>query len=197
MTQLAKHPLKWRLADIAGTGVEQVNVVMPELDEHSQHEILLSTDIPSPHNREEDIGWTEDDLTLFYVLLGKMLDVEPDIAGTLDLADPDVVDILHVVAAAHFIEPVDAETVLAVDIPTVLNEVDVGDLAAIHTEVGYKSCIISALDSIEAVCVLLEPIDGEEIIPDLDVYDTLVVNKHSILPAEFGNVIPGGECVVH
>ncbi len=197
MTQLAKHPLRWRLADIAGTGVEQVNVVMPELDVHSQNEILLSTDIPSPHGAAEDIGWTDDDISLFHVLLSKMLDLDVDTSATLDLADSDVVDILHVVAAAHFIEPCDADILLAQDVSTVMSELDIGDLAAIHTEVGYKSCIISALDSIEATCVLLESIEGCTQMKDLDVYDTLVVNKHSMLPAEFGNVVPGVDCTIH
>lgn len=197
MTQLAKHPLRWRLADIAGTGVGQVNVVMPELDDQSQHEILLSTDIPSPHGADEDIGWNEDDISLFHVLLSKMLDLEVDTSSTLDLADSDVIDILHVVAAAHFIEPFSSEGILARDISTIMSELDIGDLAAIHTHVGYRSCIITALDSIEATCVLLETVEGCEGMDDLDVYDTLVVNKHSILPAEFGNVIPGRDCTVH
>jgi len=197
MTQLAKHPLRWRLADIAGTGVEQVNVVMPELDAHSQHEILLSTDIPSPHACAEDIGWTDDDISLFHVLLSKMLDIDVDGSTTLDLSDSDVVDVLHVVAAAHFINPCDAVEFLAGDVPTVMSELDIGDLAAIHTLAGYKSCIICALDSIEATCVLLESIEAVEGCRELDVYDTLVVNKHSILSAEFGNVVPGKECTVH
>jgi len=197
MTQLAKHPLRWRLADVAGTGVQQVNVVMPELDVHSQHEILLSTDIPSPHSAIEDIGWTDDDISLFHLLLRKMLDLEVDASATLDLSDSDVVDILHVVAAAHFIEPCNADVFLAGDVVTIMSELDIGDLAAIHTEVGYKSCIISALDSIEATCVLLESIEGCAGAQNLDVYDTLVVNKHSILPAEFGNVIPGVDCTIH
>ncbi len=197
MTQLAKHPLRWRLADIAGTGVEQVNVVMPELDDQSQHEILLSTDIPCPHGSDEDIGWNDDDISLFHVLLSKMLDLEVDTSSTLDLADSDVIDILHVVAAAHFIEPFNSEGILARDVSTIMSELDIGDLAAIHTKVGYKSCIITALDSIEATCVLLETIEECEGMDDLDVYDTLVVNKHSILPAEFGNVIPGRDCTVH
>ncbi|MEY8205568.1 MAG: hypothetical protein RPR40_10915 [Bermanella sp.] len=197
MTQLAKHPLKWRLADVAGTGVQQVNVVMPELDVHSQHEILLSTDIPSPHSVVEDIGWTDDDISLFHLLLRKMLDMEMDASATLDLADADVVDILHVVAAAHFIAPCHGEAFLAADVATTMTEWDIGDLAAIHTEVGYKSCIISALDSIEATCVLLESVEGCSGGRDLEVYDTLLINKHSILPAEFGNVIPGVDCTIH
>jgi hypothetical protein len=197
MTQLAKHPLRWRLADIAGTGVEQVNVVMPELDAHSQHEILLSTDIPSPHACEEDIGWTDDDISLFHELLSKMLGIDVDGSTTLDLSDSDVVDVLHVVAAAHFINPCDGSGYLAEDISTVMSELDIGDLVAINTQEGYKSCIICALDSIEATCVLLESIEVSDERRELDVYDTLVVNKHSILPAEFGNVVPGKECTVH
>jgi hypothetical protein len=197
MTQLAKHPLRWRLADIAGTGVEQVNVVMPELDAHSQHEILLSTDIPSPHACEEDIGWTDDDISLFHELLSKMLGIDVDGTTTLDLSDSDVVDVLHVVAAAHFINPCDGSGYLAEDISTVMSELDIGDLVAINTQEGYKSCIICALDSIDATCVLLESIEVSDERRELDVYDTLVVNKHSILPAEFGNVVPGKECTVH
>lgn len=196
MTQAVKHPLKWRLADMAGTGTEHVNIVMPELDAHSTHEILLATDIPSPHSSKMDISWTEEDIDLFQALVEKVLSHEDD-PGQLDLADPEIIDILHMVAAAHFIEPLDADEVLADDVPTVLNEADLGELVAIHTQDGFKSCIIAELDSIEAVCVLLEPLVIEDKQIELDVYDTLVVNKHSLLPAEFGNVEPDAGSVVH
>ncbi|WP_283788316.1 hypothetical protein QNI23_002070 [Bermanella sp. WJH001] len=196
MTQAVKHPLKWRLADMDGTGTDQVNVVMPEMDAQSTHEILLATDIPSPHSSKMDISWTDEDLDLFHALVEKVLSGHDD-PEQLDLANPEIVDILHMVAAAHFIEPVDADLVLADDVPTVLCEADLGELVAIHTQDGYKSCIIAELDSIEAVCVLLEPLILEDKNIDLEVYDTLVVNKHSLLPAEFGNVEPDTGTVVH
>jgi hypothetical protein len=196
MTQAVKHPLKWRLADMDGTGTDQVNVVMPEMDAQSTHEILLATDIPSPHSSKMDISWTDEDLDLFHALVEKVLSGHDD-PEQLDLANPEIVDILHMVAAAHFIEPLDADLVLADDIPTILGEADLGELVAIHTQDGYKSCIIAELDSIEAVCVLLEPLILEDKNIDLEVYDTLVVNKHSLLPAEFGNVEPDTGTVVH
>lgn len=196
MTQAVKHSLKWRLADMAGTGTEQVNIVMPEIDPQSNHEILLATDIPSPHSSKMDISWTEEDLGLFHALVEKVLS-NSDSPDQYDLADPEIVDILHMVAAAHFIEPLDADEVLAEDVSTVLCEADLGELAAIHTLDGFKSCIIAELDSIEAVCVLLEPLVVPEKGIELEVYDTLVVNKHSLLPAEFGNVEPDTGSVVH
>jgi len=196
MTQAVKHPLKWRLADMAGTGTEHVNIVMPELDPQSTHEILLATDIPSPHSSKMDISWTEEDLELFQALVDKVL-ADHDDPQQLDLGDPEIIDILHMVAAAHFIEPLDADEVLADDIPTVMCEPDLGELAAIHTQDGFKTCIIAELDSIEAVCVILEPLVIEAKNIELDVYDTLVVNKHSLLPAEFGNVEPDQGTLVH
>ncbi|MGK0443635.1 MAG: hypothetical protein ACJA1U_000562 [Bermanella sp.] len=196
MTQAVKHALKWRLADMAGTGTEQVNVVMPEMDAQSTHEILLATDIPSPHSSKMDISWTDEDLDLFHALVEKVLS-EDERPEKFDLADPEIIDILHMVAAAHFIEPLDADEVLAEDLAAVLCETDIGELAAIHTLDGFKSCIIAELDSIEAVCVLLEPLVVPEKNIDLEVYDTLVVNKHSLLPAEFGNVEPDTGTVVH
>ncbi|WP_396587918.1 hypothetical protein [Bermanella sp. R86510] len=199
MTQAIKHPLKWRLADTDGTGSGQVNIVMPDFEHPSQgavqREILLATDIPSPHATSMDIGWSEEDSYLFFMLLDKMLNLS-DMLDSLDISQPEVVDVLHVVAAAHFIPPVDSEAILAGDIPTIQSELDLGDLIAIHTKDGFKSAVVAELDSIEAVCVLLEDvvIDGEVI---LDVYDTLVVNKHNVLPPEFGNVMPGDEAVMH
>jgi hypothetical protein len=196
MTHTLKHPLKWRLADVEGTGVEFVNVVMPEQDPLSNQEILLSTDIPSPLNSSMDIGWSDEDLDLFQALLYKMLDLNLHDTDQLELDQPELVDVLHIVAAAHFIEPKDADDFLADDIPTVQVEVDFGDLICVNTKGGFKSAVIADLDSIEAVCVILEPleIDGEDV---LDIYDTFVVNKHNILPAEFGNVLPGEEATIH
>ncbi|GAA6134176.1 hypothetical protein NBRC116188_09650 [Oceaniserpentilla sp. 4NH20-0058] len=196
MTQAVKHPLKWRLADMAGTGTEHVNIVMPELDPQSTHEILLATDIPSPHSSKIDLSWTDEDLDLFQALVEKVLS-DHDEPQQLDLADPEIIDILHMVAAARFIEPLDADEVLADDIVTVMCEADIGELTAIHTLDGFKTCIIAELDSIEAVCVLLEPLVVEDKNIELDVYDTLVVNKHSLLPAEFGNVEPDEGTAVH
>ena len=196
MTQAVKHTLKWRLADMAGTGTEQVNVVMPEMDAQSTHEILLATDIPSPHSSNMDISWTDEDIGLFHALVEKVLS-EDDRPDQFDLADPEIIDILHMVAAAHFIQPLDADEILADDLTTVMNEADIGELAAIHTLDGFKSCIIAELDSIEAVCVLLEPLVVPDKNIDLEVYDTLVVNKHSLLPAEFGNVEPDTGTVLH
>jgi hypothetical protein len=195
MTHTVKHPLKWRLADVEGTGVEFVNVVMPE-DPLSNKEILLSTDIPSPLNSSMDIKWSDEDLDLFQTLLYKMLDLGLHDTDQLELNQPELVDVLHIVAAAHFIEPKDADEFLAEDIATVLCEIDLGDLISVHTQGGFKTAVVADLDSIEAVCVLLEPleIDGEDV---LDIYDTFVVNKHNILPPEFGNVMPGDEATIH
>ena len=181
---------------MAGTGTEQVNIVMPEMNAQSTHEILLATDIPSPHSSKMDISWTDEDLGLFHALVEKVLSGHDD-PDQLDLADPEIIDILHMVAAAHFIDPLDADEVLADDLYTVLVEADLGELVAIHTQDGFKSCIIAELDSIEAVCVLLEPLVLEDKNIELEVYDTLVVNKHSLLPAEFGNVEPDHGSVIH
>lgn len=196
MTHDAKHPLKWRMADVEGNGVDFVNVVMPEQDPLSNQEILLSTDIPSPLTSSMDIRWSDEDIDLFQILLIKMLNLSNIEDQQLELNQPELVDVLHIVAAAHFIEPVDAESFLAEDVSAVLSEIDLGDLISVHTKAGFKSAVVADLDSIEAVCVLLEPveIDGEDI---LDIYDTFVVNKHNILPAEFGNVLPGDEAVIH
>ncbi len=196
MKMQPKTTLRWRMADMAGTGIEQVNVVMPETNINSPHEILLATDIPSPQASALDIGWTAEDVNLFTLLLDKMLGF-PEGAGDLEIDDPEIIDILHVVAAAHFIPPASAQGILAADINTVLSELDVADLVAINTQDGFKSAIICGLDSIEALCVLLEPIEGIEGQHDLDIYDTILVNKHSILPAEFGNVVPDDECLLN
>ena len=196
MTHTVKHPLKWRLADVEGTGVEFVNVVMPEQDPLSNQEILLSTDIPSPLDSSMDIRWSDEDLDLFQSLLYKMLDLNLHDTDHLELNQPELVDVLHIVAAAHFIEPKDADEFLAEEISTIQSEVDLGDLISVNTKGGFKSAVVADLDSIEAVCVLLEPleVDGEDL---LDIYDTFVVNKHHILPPEFGNVLPGDEAIVH
>ena len=42
---------------------------------------------------------------------------------------------------------------------------------------------------------VIEELEDKNI--DLEVYDTLVVNKHSLLPAEFGNVERDTGTVVH
>ncbi len=197
MTQVAKHQLKWRLADVEGTGMDQVSIVMPELDSAQPKEILLPTDIPSPHPTAMDLRWTEDDLSLFFMLLEKMLEWPLDDQTPLDLTDDGIIEVLHVVAAARFITPLPADDILAEEISTVLYEWDIGDIIAINSHDGFKNAVIVALDSIDATCVLLDEINGHEQYFDFEVFDTLIVNKHSILPGEFGQVCPASEAVIH
>lgn len=188
MTQVAKNQLKWRLADVQGSGSEQVSLVMPQITGNDIREFLLPTDIPSPQTTVEDLRWSDEDLELFFRLLEKQLGLEITEDMPLDLHDEGVINILHVVAAARFIIPAPAEGVLAEDINTVMEEYEPGDLVAIHSTDGFKSGIIVAMDSIEVTLVLLDYIDDSDGELLFDVYDTLLVNKHSLLPAEFGSV---------
>lgn len=188
MTQVAKNQLKWRLADVQGSGSDQVSLVMPQVSGHENREFLLPTDIPSPQSTVEDLRWSDDDLELFFRLLEKQLGLEITEDMPLDMQDEGVINILHVVAAARFIIPHPADDILGPDIPTIMEEYEPGDLAAINTLDGFKSGIIVGMDSIEVVFVLLDSIENAEHELTYDVYDTLMVNKHSLLPAEFGSV---------
>lgn len=188
MTQVAKNQLKWRLADVQGSGSEQVSLVMPQITGNDIREFLLPTDIPSPQTTVEDLRWSDEDLELFFHLLEKQLGLEIVEDMPLDLQDEGVINILHVVAAARFIIPETADGILAADISTVMEEYEPGDLAAIHTIDGFKSGIIVAMDSIEVTFVLLDCIEDADQQLLFDVYDTLLVNKHSLLPADFGSV---------
>lgn len=191
----------WRLTETQDLGLDQVSMVLPCSSE-AEEEIQLETDvhlITRRHHRTPlDLEWSPDDLSLFVVLVEKVLGMdlsEPKISLNLD--DDSLVGVVHIVAAARFSTPLPAEGLLSTPISTPIQEFDIGDWVAINTLNGFKVAIIVEMDSVDAKCVLLDEILIEESNVCLDAYDVLMVNKHDLLIPEFGDVLPGCEAVIH
>jgi hypothetical protein len=198
---LVKSDWLWRLTEAHDSGLDQVSMVLPCAGE-VEEEIQLETDVhlltgrhhPSPL----DLEWTPEDLSLFVVLVEKVLDIdmsEPKVSLNLD--DDSLVGVVHIVAAARFATPLPSDELLSTPIATPSQEFDIGDWVAINTLIGFKVAIIVEMDSIDAKCVLLDEVLIED--PDvcLEAYDVLMVNKHDLLIPEFGDVMPGAEATIH
>ena len=207
MAGLANNELFWRLTDDTGQGLGVVTMVLPAEVYGGSNEFQLQTDVISKVKHKTslrnavDLKWSESDLELFLTLIKKMILPDPETEEiALDFSEEAVVAIVHIVAAARFATPVPSDEILnEEDILTIREDFDIGDLVAINTINGFKNCVIVDMDSVDATCVLLDDVDvvinGE--CEQLDHHDLMVVNRHSLLPADFGDVVPCEDDVIH
>lgn len=198
MVAITKSDLYWRLSDETGMGLDVVSMVLQLTQQQEEYE--LETDVISemmlPSDAPLDLEWSEEDHQLFTLLIQKLLLPEDEPLGMpLDFADESIIAVVHMVAAARFAQPLDAGDMLAEDIHTLHHEYEVGDMVALNTINGFKAAIVVKLDSIDAHCVLLDPIEYDGMF--IDEHEMLVVNKHSLLIPEFAEVLPGDQAVIH
>lgn len=201
--------LVWRLIDETGQGADVVTLVLPFSPKKPDQQQLLETDVvasqalpPNPLT-DHDLSWSQSDILLLYTLAQKMLDFpEPEDEFqnekvTLDFEDPTVIEIIQIVAAARFAEPYDLTQVhFGEIINTELNELEQGDMVSLQGEGTYQLAVITEIDSVEATCVMLEPMvlsNGQT----LEIHDVIRVSRLDLLPATFGHVYPSEEDLIH
>jgi hypothetical protein len=194
-------PLYWRIETTEQKGVEGVSLLMPgnQLGEDASE---YPTDVFVRSNRVSkgkpvDLRWTDEDSDLFLNLLDRVVELEDDSEITLDLNDGIVQGIVQLVALARFKSPWPSDDLVGEDINTIRDEVEIGDLVAISTQHGYCQAIIIGLDSIDATCVLLEPIQTESNRVLMPAQSLLVVNRLSVLSSVFADTDPGQGQVRH
>ncbi len=197
--------LMWRLVDETGQGADLVTFVLPGEFGDNNSELCLETDIIAAldpvqlKQQNTDLKWSEDDVELLLVLLEKMLpDPDVDESISLDFNDPSTIEIIHIIASARFSQALDlTQEELGSPLLTELEDAEVGNLVAVNFKTGFKLAVIVELDSIDATCVLLEDIDDSSLPKSLSVHDVVVLSRHDLLPATFGNVHPGETDSVH
>ena len=196
----------WRLVDETGHGADLVTFVLPEEFSDHEGELLLETDIIAHVNGDNehlptlDLTWSNDDFQLLITLVSKMLPDDSNESGevTLDFSDPATIEIIHIIASARFSEPFDlTELDMGPNILTHHEDIEVGDLVTINSPTGYHLAVITDLDSVEALCIMLEEMTDTRRGLPIGIHDAARVSRKDLLPATFGNVHPGEDDLIH
>lgn len=194
MIELAGEiPFLWRLSAESSEGYCSVSMVVPCPPETEIKDLTIETSVLSLSSdstrseKEETLEWNQEDISLFLKLVNqKQFSNKQIISDTvrIDLTDPAIIDIIHIVAAAGF----------GVAFPSygLLKESDgyypvysceIGALASLNTIIGFKPCIVVDIDDDDVVCVLLDDID----VCATDEYDQLC--RHDLLLAKRGDIL--------
>lgn len=201
----ADFPFLWCLSAESNEGFCNVSMVIPALEADDRKCVTIETSVlslssdSSRSEQEEMLEWNQDDIDLFL----KMVNARRQrfglpVADTLsvDITDPDIVDIINVVAAAGFGTAYLSSGILSESgqhMPAF--HCQVGGAAALETVAGYKACVVVAMEDDEAICVLLEDImldaNGEYEHEQLFRHDLLLVKRDRLLHPGFAEIDSG------
>jgi len=193
------QPLFWRISQTKQQGMNAVSLLMPGDSESQPAEFPTDVSFPSAtvHSGPQDLRWSDEDSELFLDLVERVVETEDKFDVELDLNDDVIQGIVQLVALKRFQTPWPLDELLAEDVITEREELEIGDLVALNTTIGKPLAIIVALDSIDATCILLDPIinpAGDLLIPD---HNVLMVNRLAVLPAAFAATDNGEGAIIH
>jgi len=189
----AEIPFLWRLGAESSEGYCSVSMIVPCPPETEIKDLTIETSVlslssdGSRSEKEETLEWNQEDISLFLKLVKqKQLANQQMISDTvrIDLTDPAIIDIIHIVAAAGFGVAFTSYGLLKQ--PNGLYPVhscEIGALASLNTIAGFKPCIVVDIEDDDVVCVLLEDIDVQA----TEEYDQL--NRHELLLAKRGDIL--------
>lgn len=182
-------PLFWRIAGSDQNGVQAVSLLMPA-PASGEAPAEFPTEVFFRSSRQDkqvvDVRWSDEDSDLFMNLLDRVVDVEDENEVTLDITDSVVQGIVQLVALTRFRAPWPSEELVGEDFITEREENDIGDLVAVNTRYGFILGIVVGLDSIDATCILLEPVKKDDATLLTD-HSLVVVNRAYILPCSFAD----------
>lgn len=190
-------PFLWRLSAESSEGYCSVSMVVPCPPETEITDLTIETSVVSLSSdstrseKEETLEWNQEDISLFLKLVNhQQLRNDQQISDTVrvDLTDPDIIEIIHIVAAAGFGVAFTSYGLLNIaDGSYPVHNFEVGSLASLNTVAGFKQCVVVDIEDDDVVCVLLDDIDVETIdeYDQLSRHDLLLVKRVDILHPEF------------
>lgn len=190
-------PFLWRLSPESSDGLCAVSMVVPYESEDDRRDLTIETSVvsfasdSSRAETEEMLEWNQDDISLFLKLVAHEQDDKRVIANDtvrIDLTDPAIIDIIHVVAAAGFGMAYSSTSVLRASTGLYpAHDCDIGSFASLNTLIGFKRCVVVDIDGEEVVCVLLEDVEVESIgeFDTLNRHDLLLVKRADLLHPDF------------
>ena len=190
-------PFLWRLSPESSDGYCSVALVVPHRSESDIQDLTIETGIlslssgNSSSETEEVLEWNQDDISLFLTLINQRQahgrQMHPKTLR-VDLADPEVIEIIHIVAAAGFGVAFTSQGLLKESQGLApLQKSEIGALASLDTISGFIGCVVVDLEDEDVVCVLLNEISGgtEDSFESIHRHDLLLVNKRDLLNPEF------------
>ena len=190
-------PFLWRLSAESAEGYCSVSMVVPCPPETEIHDLTIETSVlslssdSSRSETEETLEWNQEDISLFIKLVNqRQLCVNQPMTDTIrvDLTDPEIIDIIHVVAAAGFgVAFTSCGLLKESDGSYPVHNFDVGSFASLNTVNGFKSCVVVDVDDDDVVCVLLDDIDVRSVDENdhISRHDLLLVKRLDVLHPEF------------
>lgn len=190
-------PFLWRLSPESSDGYCSVALVVPHTSETDIQDLTIETGIlslssaNSSSETEEVLEWNQDDTRLFLALINQRQthsrQAHPQ-TFRVDLSDPEVIEIINIVAAAGFGVAFTSQDLLKNSRGLApLKKSEIGALASLDTICGFVSCVVVDLEDEDVVCVLLNEISGgtEDSFGSIHKHDLLLVNKRDLLNPEF------------
>lgn len=206
----AEIPFLWRLSAESSEGYCSVSMVVPCPPETETSDLTIETSVlslssdSSRSEKEEILEWNQEDISLFLKLVNqKQVSKKQPVADTvrIDLTDPDIIDIIHIVAAAGFGVAFTSYGLLNNSAPYYpVHNCEIGVLASLNTVLGFKPCIVVDIDDDDVVCVLLDDIDvcSTDEYERLSRHDLLLVKRSDMLHPEFAeNKVKPHNTVLH
>ena len=189
----AEIPFLWRLGAESSEGYCSVSMIVPCPPETEIKDLTIETSVLSLSSgsirseKEETLEWNQEDISLFLKLVNQeQLANKQRISDTvrIDLTDPAIIDIIHVVAAAGFGVAFTSYGLLKeFNGLYPVHSCEIGALASLNTIIGFRPCIVVDIEDDDVVCVLLEDIDVQA----TDEYDSL--SRHDLLLAKRGDIL--------
>ena len=191
-------PFLWRLSPESGDGYCSVALVVSSTSSDAEFkDLTIETDILSLSSgdscsaNEEVLEWNQEDIALFMALINRneVHDLQGR-SGTLkiDLTDPEVIEIIHIVAAAGFGTAYTSKGLLEESSGfTLLGNCEIGAIASLHTVSGFVCCVVVDLEDDDVICVLLNDILKSKpgYFEQVHRHDLLLVNRGDLLIPEF------------
>lgn len=189
----AEIPFLWRLSAESSEGYCSVSMVVPCPPETETSDLTIETSVlslssdSSRSEKEETLEWNQEDISLFLKLVNQQqLSRNQPMTDTvrIDLTDPDIIEIIHIVAAAGFGVAFTSYGLLKKsEAYYPVHSCEVGVLASLNTVVGFKPCVVVDIEDDDVVCVLLDDID----VSSTDEYDRL--SRHDLLLVKRGDLL--------
>ena len=192
-------PFLWRLSPESCDGYCSVALVVPCTSDADVRDLTIETGIlslssgESGSETEEVLEWNQEDIALFLALINRSQVQErqahPETLK-VDLTDPEVIEIIHIVAAAGFGTAFTSKGLLKETSGlTHLNNCEIGAIATLNTISGFVSCVIVDLEDDDVVCVLLNDISERQqgFFNELHRHDLVLVNRVDLLNPEFAD----------
>ncbi|PCH63299.1 MAG: hypothetical protein COC19_01195 [SAR86 cluster bacterium] len=190
-------PFLWRLSAESNEGYCSVAMVVPCPPDTNINDLTIETSVvsmacdSSRSESEETLEWNQEDIALFLKLVNhqrRSKDIPFSDTVRIDLTDPDIIEIIHVVAAAGFGVAFTSFGLLKQSKGCYpIHDCEVGVFASLDTIGGFKPCVVVDVEDDDVVCVLLDDIDVHDNSDSdqLTRHDLLLVKRIDILHPEF------------